>query len=180
MHGIVFAELQRFTEDRGGRQGWQSVLDSAGLRNRVYLAIQEYPDKEVVAIITAIAKDRGQTPSAILENFGEFICPSLIKLYGHLLKPEWRAIDVIDNTEQTVHTVVRIKNKGANPPQLKTKRTSKDEVVLFYNSPRRLCSLAIGIGKGMGKHFGENIIVSHSVCMHKGAPQCEIVFRRQR
>jgi hypothetical protein len=35
-------------------------------------------------------------------------------MFGHLLLPEWKTIDVIDNTEGTVHTVVRVKNPGAN------------------------------------------------------------------
>ena len=119
-----------------------------------------------------------QPTSVVLEDFGKFIAPSLIKMFGHLLLPEWKTIDVIDNTEGTVHTVVRVKNPGANPPKLRTIRHTRDEVVLIYTSPRQMCALAIGIGKGLADYFGEKISVAHPTCMHKGAARCEILFRK--
>jgi len=76
-----------------------------------------------------------------------------MRRYGHLLKPEWRAIDVIDHTEGTVHAVVRVKNPDAKPPKLKTQRLSPNEVLLVYTPPRQMCGLAIGIGAGLGQHF---------------------------
>ncbi len=58
-----------------------------------------------------------------------------MRMYGHLLKPEWRAIDIIDHTEGTVHAVVRVKNPDAKPPKLKTQRLSPNEVLLVYTRP---------------------------------------------
>ena len=99
-------------------------------------------------------------------------------MYGHLLKPGWKSIDVIEHTEGTVHTVVRVQNPGAKPPQLKSQRLSDSEVLLVYDSPRRMCALAIGIAKGLALHFGENITTRETICMHKGANRCEILFRK--
>jgi hypothetical protein len=31
------------------------------------------------------------------------LAPALMKMFGHLLLPEWKTIEVIDNTEGTVH-----------------------------------------------------------------------------
>jgi predicted hydrocarbon binding protein len=74
--------------------------------------------------------------------------------------------------------VVRVRNPGAKPPNLQTVRHGADEVVLVYTSPRQMCALAIGIGKGLAKHFKENITVTQTMCMHKGASKCEIVFQK--
>jgi hypothetical protein len=76
--------------------------------------------------------------SDVLEDFGRFTVPFLMRMYGHLLKPEWRAIDVIDHTEGTVHAVVRVKNPDAKPPKLKTQRLSPNEVLLVYTWPRQM------------------------------------------
>jgi len=38
--------------------------------------------------------------------------------------------------------------------------------------------LAIGIGKGLAKHFNEKIVITQTACMHEGANHCEIVFRK--
>jgi hypothetical protein len=85
-------------------------------------------------------------------------------MYGHLLKPEGRAIDVIDHTEGTDHAVVRVKNPDAKPPKLKTQRLSPNEVLLVCTSPRQMCGLAIGIGTGLGQHFQEKIIANQTMC----------------
>jgi len=123
----------------------------------------------VVALVVAASSMTGLPVAEVLEDFGEFIVPDLVKMYGHLLRPEWGTIDVIENTERTIYSVVRVKNPGAKPPELKTVRHGANEVVLFYASPRQMCALAIGIGKGLAKHFNENIVAQQATCMHKGA-----------
>jgi hypothetical protein len=178
VHGMILSELQNYAEAKHGRGTWSALLKKANLENRVYLPVLEYPDAEAVSLVMAASALTGLPISAVLEDFGQFIVPSLVRIYGHLLKPNWRTIDVIANTEATVHTVVRIKNPGAKPPQLKTERLSPDEVLLIYTSPRRMCGLAIGIATGFGHHFQEKIVASQTMCMHKGASRCEILFRK--
>lgn len=180
MHGIIFAELQNYAETKHGKGTWSQLLKKAGLENRVYLSIKEYPDTEVLALVTAASAMTGVPVAAVLEDFGEFIVPALMKMYGHMLRPEWRTIDVIANTEQRIHTVVRLKNPGATPPQLLTVRNGSDEVILSYTSPRQMCALAIGIGKGLAAHFKEKVVSAQTLCMHKGAPKCEIIFRKTK
>jgi hypothetical protein len=178
MHGIIFSELHNYAEAKHGQGSWDVLLRKANLGNRVYLSIQEYPDAEIVSLIMAACAMTGLSVSAVLEDFGQFIVPSLMRMYCHLLEPEWKAIDVIDRTEGTVHAVVRVKNPEAKPPKLKTRRLSPDKVLLVYTSPRQMCGLAIGIGTGLGLHFGEKIVADQTVCMHKGASRCEILFRK--
>ena len=178
MHGIIFAELRNYAETKHGKDTWSALLKKAGLEDRVYLPVQEYPDAEVVSLVVAASAMTGLSVSEVLEDFGEFIAPSLIRMFGHLLWPEWKTIDVIDNTERTVHAVVRVKDPLAKPPNLQTVRSGKDQVTLVYASPRQMCALAIGIGKGLAKHFNEKLDVTQTMCMHKGAPKCEIVFRK--
>ena len=74
---------------------------------------------------------------------------------------------------------MRVKTPGAKPPELHTVRRSHDEVVLIYTSPRKMCDLAIGIGRGLAIYFHENI-TAETMCIHKGAPRCEVVFRKIR
>jgi Haem-NO-binding len=137
MHGIIFAELRNYAETKHGKGTWNQLLKQSGLDNRVYLPIKAYPDTEVVALIGAASSMAGIPVAELVEDFGEFITPALMKMFGHLLLPEWKTIDVIDNTEGTVHSVVRAKNPGTKPPELQTVRRSYDEVVLIYTSPAR-------------------------------------------
>ena len=174
MHGMIFSELQNYAETKHGRGTWSALLKKANLENRVYLPVQECPDADAVSLVMAASSMTGLSLSAVLEDFGQLLVPSLLRFYGHLLKPEWRTIDVIANTEAAVHTVVRVRNPCAKPPRLAT----KDQVLLVYTSPRRMCGLAVGIAAGLGQHFKEKIVATQTMCMHKGATRCEILFRK--
>jgi len=178
MHGIVFSELQRFVVSKHAHAGWKAVTEKAGLAHKVYLAAGQYPDSEIVSLVTAASAITKQDSIQTLEAFGEFIVPSLLKMYGHLLKPSWKSLDVIEHNEGTVHTVLRASDKDALPPKLHTRRTGPDTVVLVYDSPRKMCALAVGIGKGLARHFKEVLSVNQTQCMHKGGQFCEIVFRK--
>jgi hypothetical protein len=119
-----------------------------------------------------------QPVTVVLEDFGVFLALPLMNMYKHLIPRGWKTLDVIEKTEETIHHVVRVQTPGAKPPVLQTIRRSEDEVVLIYGSPRKLCSLAIGIARGVAKQFNETIEVTQTKCMHNGAPHCEIVFRK--
>lgn len=178
MHGIVFVELERFVTQAHGESAWAQLTSQAGLSGKIYLPVNQYPDFEIKALVGAASSLTRKPAGEILESFGEFITPSLMKMYGHLLQPHWKSLDVIEHTEGTVHTVVRLKNPGATPPQLSTSRPSPEEVVLHYTSPRQMCFLAVGIGRALGRHFHENLFIRQNKCMHQGGEYCEISFRK--
>src|SRR5207237_9886628 len=116
MHGIVFAELQKFVVSEHGHPGWKAVADKAGMAHKVYLSAGQYPDSEITSLVTAAWAINGQEPFQLVEAFGEFIVPSLLTVYGHLLKPHAKSLDVIEHTEGTVQTVGRENPKHAFPP----------------------------------------------------------------
>jgi hypothetical protein len=180
MHGIIFSELKKYVETKHSPAVWDALLKDAGLSHKMYTAIQAYPDEEAVALVTTASKMTGAPVNAILEDFGEFIVPDLVKMYEVLIKPEWDALDFIVHTEETIHAVVRNRNPGALPPALKVIRLSPDEVTLHYNSPRKMCGVAKGIARGVAKHYRQAITISETACMHRGAAGCLISIKRAK
>ena len=177
MHGIIFSELRKYVDTTLGNGAWTATLADAGLANKLYLPIQEYPDTDVVALVTSASRTTGLPVPSILEDFGEFIAPALLGLYRTLVKPEWKTLDLLEHTEQTIHSVVRARNPGAKPAELSAVRVGPDLVDLTYFSQRKLCPVAKGIVRGMGKHFGEEITINEVACMHSGAPACRMEVR---
>jgi predicted hydrocarbon binding protein len=180
MHGIILSELKRFVLARYGDEAWRNVAREAGRPDATYLASGVYPDEDAFALVAAASKATGKPVPALLEDFGEYIAPHLLEIYAPIMRPSWRTLDVIENTEESVHRVVRLKNPGAQPPELRAERRSPEEVVLTYASPRKMCAVAKGIGRGLAFHFGERIEIAESACMHEGAPACVISFRKRR
>ena len=173
MHGFIFGELKKMVDAKLGGDGWRRIMSEAGLGAKLYMSVGEYPDSDAAAIVSAVAASTGLAPKAVLEGFGEFIAVDLLSLYGHLVKPAWRTLDVLENTEETIHRVVRTRNPGAKPPQLTTVRDGND-VVITYSSKRRMCGVAIGIVRGLARHYGESVRVDELSCMANGAPACRI------
>ncbi|HEU0298667.1 MAG TPA: heme NO-binding domain-containing protein [Longimicrobium sp.] len=177
MHGVIFSELRKYVENRHGEDAWKGLLRSAGLGARIYLPIREYPDGEAAALVSAASAATGVPARDILEDFGTFIAPDLLEMYRSLVRPEWRTLDFLEKTEETIHRVVRLNDAAARPPELRCERTAGDEVLVRYASARRMCGVAIGIVRGVAAHYGECVEIVERRCMHRGDPECEIVVR---
>jgi len=179
MHGIILLELKKYVDVRVGTVVWPQLLRAAGLDDRMYLPVQEYPDADVVALVGAASQSMGKSPDVILEDFGEFIVPDLVQVYRSLIHSSWKTLDLIEHTEKMIHRVVRMRNPGARPPELIVERTSPTALSITYRSARKMCGIAKGIVRGVAKHYGEAISIEEPSCMHLGAPECIIQIKLQ-
>jgi predicted hydrocarbon binding protein len=176
MHGIIFQELRRYATARMGEQGWDTLLQQAGLPRNIYLAFKSYPDEEVVALVKAASLLLGKPARAILEDFGELIGPNLLRGYRVLTQPHWSVLDVIENVER-IHERVR-NDPLATPPFLVCRRMDPDTVQVTYVSKRRLCGLGIGFIRGIANEMKQPVEVRESQCMLQGASKCAFEVRR--
>jgi hypothetical protein len=179
MHGIIHLELHNFVKSQYGEEALKKLIERAQPSTQVLTPLQSYPDSDIVAMVVAAAEMTGKSATTLLEAFGEFLVPTYVSLYGSLLKPTWRTLDVIEHTEQTIHRVVRRRQPGALPPRLRTVRVGPKMVILTYDSPRRLCAVARGIARGVAARFAEVLTINDIECMHRGDPACIISFEVQ-
>jgi predicted hydrocarbon binding protein len=178
MHGLIFVQLKKYASARLGPEAWDELLHKAALKGRMYLPVQQYPDDEMHGLLRAIALRTGGDADGVLQDLGAFMAPELMRMYGSLLERSWRTLDVVEHTEATIHRVVRARNPGARPPELRTERPAPDEVVVLYASARRLCGFAKGIVRGLARHFGETVAIDEPSCMLRGDAECRLRIRR--
>lgn len=177
MHGLIHTALQKYLETSLGTESWKTLLARAGYENEIFTPLRSYPDEQIVRLVAEAEALSGIPAAALLEGFGEFLVPTYLSLYGALLKPQWRTLEVLENTEETVHRVVRMRNPGAEPPRLRVRRTAEDEVELTYDSARKLCAVARGIARGVAQQFSEDLQITDRSCMLRGDRACVILFR---
>jgi hypothetical protein len=159
MHGIVFQQLQQFVTKSYGHETWAKVIADAGQAGKLFLPNKIYPDSDATSIVQAACKALNAEPAAVLEAFGEFIAPNLLKIYAASIKPEWKVLDLLQHTEEKMHRAVRFSDHKATPPALGCTRVSQDKVRIEYSSERNMIDLGIGIIKGFGKFYDENLSV---------------------
>ena len=177
MNGLIFIELAKFARTTVGEDAWDEIVAASGCRRRVYVPVTDYPDEDLLALVSTVSDRTGQPIPELLQAFGEFIVPGLIKMFGSLIDPKWRTIDLIANTEETIHEALRGAETNTSPPELKCERQSDQEVSVIYTSPRKMCMFAKGIVRGVAKHYGEQIDIQEPTCMLNGDQQCELVIR---
>jgi hypothetical protein len=179
LHGIVHLDLQRYVVATYGEANWKELTRRAGLEGEIYTPLRSYPDEQLLRLVKEASALVGLDPQALLESFAEFVAPRFLRLYEKMLEPHWRTLDIIEHTEDTIHRVVRMREPGALPPRLNTVRSSPNEVILTYSSPRRLCAVARGIARGIARVYDEHLVVQETVCMLKGAKACVISFKTE-
>jgi hypothetical protein len=174
MHGLILTELKRFADERLGQAAWQGLMAEAGLEKRLYVASGKYPDAEVAALVNAVCRQTGLEAQDLLLQFGRFIAPTLMTEYKPFIKPEWRTLEMIEHTEEHIHRAVRLHDPSSAPPRLKVRRVNPVQVVILYDSKRKLCSVAKGIVQGVAEHYGDKVEITDLTCMLKGKPNCTI------
>jgi hypothetical protein len=179
VHGTIFVELRKFVDSGHPPGTWDQLLELAGLPGREWDPLRIYPDEEALALVGAACQLTGLSADEVLAAFGTFIAPDLLRMYWGLVDESWRTLDVLANTEQVIHRVVRLDHPGAEPPPLVASRVGPDEVVIVYRSPRRMCALAKGIARGVADHYGERLAIEERTCMHRGDAECLLSFRRE-
>jgi hypothetical protein len=177
MQGIIFKELQRYVSKSFGLPAWYGLLKGAALDQQLYLPTQHYPDGHLTALASGIAGLRGQPVPDTLEDFGAFLVPNLLLVYGSMIQPRWRTLDLLEHTGRTMHRVARHAGYAATPPWLRCTRTGPGEVVLHCHSERDLSSLGVGIIRGLARYYGESVRITRH--QHPDRPaECVIVVER--
>jgi len=180
MHGIIYSEFRKFVVQRWDGSMWQRILKNAGSQEAHYLIKKTYPDEDFMALIAA-TMETGEVPEhELLREFGVFIAPNLFKLYRSVIPDHWKTLDLLENTEGTIHKIVRMKTPGALPPMLSCKRKSAQEVLISYQSPRKMCALAEGIIQGVADIYDEKITIKQTGCMLHGDAKCLISITLDR
>jgi Haem-NO-binding len=160
VHGFIFSEIRKYVESKLGHEAWLAVLDQAGLGRKEYENFLLYPDEEAVNIVVTASKITGLAVPTVLEDFGRFIGADLLKIYRPLLDPSWKTLEFLLNIEDTIHQIVRTRNKNAKPPRLVCTRVSDDTVAVLYSSPRKMSALGRGIVAGVAGYYGETVEIS--------------------
>ncbi|WP_162056480.1 heme NO-binding domain-containing protein [Pontibacter pamirensis] len=160
MHGSIFALLKRFVENSYDYSTWIKLLQATGLEGAAFQMHEMYPTKELFAIVNKASEVTGIPNYTLMEQFGESLVPDLLLIYSKYVNPNWRTYDMLLHTECTMHRAVKKLDERANPPMLLVTKKGEKQLIVDYHSKRRMSGVAVGIIRGIAKHFHESDTVS--------------------
>lgn len=168
MHGLIFTSFRQFA--------WSELGDAADeiLAGRPrYLAVATYPDEEFLSLVDRTLEVTGLPRRELMLRFGAYTAQTIFRL----LRPEFYAGSAgtrqfLLDVEERIHETLRQTMEGARPPRLTVVPLGADGVSISYTSDRGLCDLLEGLVVGTARHYGEQVAIDQTTCMHRGDPAC--------
>lgn len=178
MKGIVFNLLEEVVSTAHGDAAWDLLLDKADL-DGAYTSLGSYSDDDIFALVRVASEVLGIPQADVLRWFGRQAMPLLAARYPSFFDTHAHARDFLLTLNGMIHPEVRKLYPGARPPVFDFDTSSAGELVIGYNSARRLCALAEGFMHGAADYYGEAMAIDQSQCMHDGAERCVFHVRAQ-
>ncbi len=180
MKGAVFTIFQEMIEEKFGMECWEALLKKSDLPSGgIYTSAEIYDDKEILALVTALSEYSGLPAPDLIEAFGRYLFPVL----AHSLPPGmtdypdlWSLLDGVDSV---IHVEVRKLYPDAITPKIViTERVDEDSIKLMYQSPRKMCLLAIGLIHQAAERYSDTVTIKHECCMNEGADHCLLTVQK--
>jgi hypothetical protein len=176
MKGIVFNLLEEAVSSEFGDATWDRLLDDAGL-DGAYTSLGSYDDAEIFRLVGVASKALNIPEQDVLRWFGRRAMPLLAKRYPAFFSAHPNTRSFLLTLNSIIHPEVRKLYPGASPPVFDFDTGDSEQLVIGYNSARRLCALAEGFMQGAAEHFGEQAGITQPECMHHGAAKCSFHVR---
>ena len=177
MKGVVFNLLEVLVRREFGDEEWPRVARDAEVDSS-FTEAGNYPDASLRRLIVEVGKRARKTPGEALQWFGRHSMPLLHTMYPGFFDKQNSARDFVLTLNDIIHPEVRRLYPDADVPWFDfDTRCGPNELILGYQSPRKLCLLAHGFVEGAADYYGETVDVEQTQCMHRGDAKC--VFRLQ-
>lgn len=178
MKGVVFNLLEQLVARDFGEDTWDSLLEASRL-DGVYTSLGNYPDEDLVKLVSAAAGALSMPPDDVVIWFGRNALPLFATRYPQLFEPHSSTRSFVLTLNDIIHPEVRKLYPGADVPEFDFD-LQDGVLVMGYRSARKLCSFAEGLLLGTADHYGERLTVEQPTCMKRGDHKCvlEIAFAR--
>ncbi len=161
MKGVIMVCLSQLVMEKFGKDKWEEVLSRSGVDpHKHFIATEDVDDSSAMAILKATCEVLGVTLEQAAEAFGDYwvnvYAPNVYDIY---YKNVNSARDFLLKMDE-VHVKATKTLQDAKPPRFEYEWVDDNTLIMTYKSHRGLIDVCIGLVKGVGKHFQEDLKVS--------------------
>jgi hypothetical protein len=174
MKGAVASCLRDLVIKKFGIEKWEACLTTAGVpKNSIFLASQDVDDATVMKIINAVCKVANLTLAQAADAFGEhWVCSYAAGIYKAHYAGVSTARQFLLKLDE-VHRITTETIPNAHPPRFDYTWENDKTLIMKYKSQRGLLDLLLGLVKGVGRYFKEDVRVTKN-----GPDSLRVVFSR--
>jgi len=172
--GVIVQCLAELVKEKFGNDKWEEALEKSGLdRGSVFLATQDVDDGAVLKVVGSVCGVLGITLAQAADAFGDhWVNAFAPRVYSTHYRGVTSAKDFLLKMD-AVHQAATKSIPGAHPPRFEYEWKDRKTLIMRYKSHRALIDFLVGLIKGVGRHFKEDLKVTKI-----GDDKVEIVFPR--
>ena len=178
MQGSIFTAFSELVIEQQGMAAWDEMLDKVQpASDGIYTKGQQYDDDELFSLVGALAEKTGLPATDLVRAFGQFLFD---KLYANM-PPNVEHIDNLRDFLFAIDSVIHVEVQRIHPdaylPKFHYEVNESDDLIMYYESKRKLCHAAEGLIMGAAAQFDSEVNILHPECMHEGSSRCKLVIQ---
>lgn len=161
MKGVIPSCLKELVVNKFGKDKWESALAMAGLdKTTSFLPTHDVDDAGVLKVVESVCKVLDLSLPQAADAFGEYwVCTYAPQIYKPYYQKATSAKEFLLKMDD-VHRLTTENIPNAQPPRFEYKWIDEKTLIMKYKSKRKLIDFLVGLTKGVGKYFKENLQVS--------------------
>lgn len=174
MKGVIPKCLGDLVKEKFGKDKWEDALERSGLgKNTIFLATEDVDDTAVLKVVNSVCKVLNISLVQAADAFGAYwVNVFAPKIYAPYYRGVNSAREFLLNMDKVhVNTTETIKN--AHPPRFEYEWKDDKTLIMKYKSPRGLIDFLVGLIKGVGIYYKEDLKVTKF-----GDDRVEIIFQK--
>lgn len=174
MKGTIVMAVREMVQQQFGKEVWAKSLVAAGIDKEPAIAPSTMiDDKVVIDVIKGFCRTTGKTMQQFADLFGEYwVTQYAQRMYKTFFMGARNAREFLLKMD-AVHVAVTRAFPGSTPPRFEYEWKDANTLVMTYHSSRGMMEIFMGLIKGVGKHYGENLQVRRIA-----SNKVEIVFAK--
>lgn len=160
MKGIIAMCVAELVSKKFGQDKWEEILLDSGLKKKTrFLAFEDVDEEVFMNVIRSIKKILHLSLPEIGDAFGDYwINEFAPRIYPAYYIGITSARDFLLKMDE-VHLDTTKDIPNAHPPRFEYTWKDKNTLIMTYKSSRGLIDIMVGLIKGVGKHYKENLEV---------------------
>ena len=159
--GVIIDCLGKLIIEKFGEERWNEALEKGGFsKSTRFLAGQDIDDQLSLNLVSAVCEVLGLSLEQAANAFGEYwvtvYAPKIYSVYYRKIQSSKDFLLQMDR----IHEITTKNVPNAHPPRFEYEWKDEKTLLMTYKSERNLIPFFIGLIKGVGKYYKEELIVS--------------------
>lgn len=161
MKGTIVKCFEELVIAQFGRDRWEGILKGAGLSaSTIVWPLADFDDSQVLEMVGALCKSLRMPLPQAADAFGDY----WVNVYSQKMYPLYYANHPTARdfllAMDGVHVEMTRRMENAKPPRFRYEWEDDRTLIIHYQSHRGLLDFVVGLVKGVGKYYGEDLEVS--------------------